>query len=234
MQNALFHLYAYIRHVIRSLRSRKGYGVHAPFAFDFITHIINPENKSYFYCFESIERTFSSSIKSAKKCGELIFKTALYSKSNNIVEMGTGSGMETAYLALANKKAKVMSYCQETEIRKAALSKLDELHVQNVRWIDNQCKNIPRNILNAEEKIDLICFTSLLNERTTFQSFLHWSKTHAHKESVFIFCKIHHSPETYKIWRKIVAESEMKLSFECYNLGIVFCNPELQKQHFYV
>ena len=109
----------------RSIRYRKGFGVHSPFVFNLITKVI--EEKCSYYSFYDIEllrkqllfkegeitypdrqnkgkrktRSISEIVKRESirpKHGALLFRLANYFKSKNILQIGTTMGLSTLYL----------------------------------------------------------------------------------------------------------------------------------------
>jgi len=113
----------------RSIRYRKGFGVHSPFVFNLITKVI--EEKCSYYSFYDIEllrkqllfkegeitypdrqnkgkrktRSISEIVKRESirpKHGALLFRLANYFKSKNILQIGTTMGLSTLYLMYRN------------------------------------------------------------------------------------------------------------------------------------
>lgn len=109
----------------RSIRYRKGFGVHSPFVFNLITKVI--EEKCSYYSFYDIEllrkqllfregeitypdrqnkgkrktRSISEIVKRESirpKHGALLFRLTNYFKSKNILQIGTTMGLSTLYL----------------------------------------------------------------------------------------------------------------------------------------
>ena len=109
----------------RSIRYRKGFGVHSPFVFNLITKVI--EEKCSYYSFYDIEllrkellfregeitypdrqnkgkrktRSISEIVKRESirpKHGALLFRLTNYFKSKNILQIGTTMGLSTLYI----------------------------------------------------------------------------------------------------------------------------------------
>src|SRR4029077_15378911 len=107
----------------------KGHGIHSPFVFDFITHVLNDSTEYPDYSkVESVRkrslkdqtiltiedhgagsssstsrvRSVSSIAKHAvksKKYAQLLYRIAKYYHSNSIIELGTSLGITTSYLS---------------------------------------------------------------------------------------------------------------------------------------
>lgn len=250
----LYRLHTYFRHYFRSIRNSKGYGVHSPFAFYFISHIINPKNYYGYYCYESIEhlrmklfgclQTISNNgkettvksiaIKSASPANDSqrLFRLAHFMKAENIIELGTSLGIGTAYLASSNHNANVISIDHNKHLQNIAQENSNSLGLKNIRYITGDFDNALEQVLTHKEQLDLVFFDGNHKGNATLR-YYNKLKTKAHRQSVFVFHDIHWSKDMNKAWQTIIQDSLISISIECYNLGIVFFNPEFNKQHFY-
>ena len=123
----------YIRYYLTASNG-KGHGVHSPFVFDFIIHVLN-DNRDYpeyariegmrqqllqdrtvleiedMGAGSAVSRTKRRSVgdlarhaAKPKKLGQLLFRIARYYQPGSIVELGTSLGLSTAYLATGSGK----------------------------------------------------------------------------------------------------------------------------------
>ena len=90
----------------RFLRYRKGFGVHSPFAFSFITRVV--DERWEYYCYQDIElirkqlvqhenRPVRHEIK--RSHGELLFRVVNYFKPRKLIQFGSPAGIGTLYMA---------------------------------------------------------------------------------------------------------------------------------------
>jgi len=255
IQQITFRVFAYTRHALRSLKSKKGYGVHSPFAFDFITSIINPESISYYYCFSKIEQLrrqceqdhkkltlangkASSLLKIARqsaspsKDGQLLFRTALAVKAKRIIELGTSIGLGTSYLASASKESQVISIDHNASVLEIAKRNIKSLGINNVSFIQESIDTALIKALKQLKTVDLVFLDGNHVGEATKQYF-NTAKEFTHSGSVFIFHDIHWSKDMYDAWVEITKDNKVSSVIECYNVGFVFFNRELKPQHFY-
>lgn len=255
MEHVLFRLRIYLLHSIKSFKSKHGYGVHSPFAFSFICDIINPKTSGRFYCYEIIEQLRdsllndnnkivldngkTSTIKriakksvSPKGDGQLLFRIALFMHSKNIIELGTSLGIGTAYLASANKQAKVISIDHNTAIQGIAKQNAKKIKINNITFVNNAFNDALDTILEKMSSPDLVFFDGHHKGDATLNYFDKVRKK-SHAQSVFVFHDIHWSKDMYLSWKTIKKHQNITLSIECHNIGIVFFNPIFNKQHFY-
>ena len=127
-------------HYLLTAHNGKGHGVHSPFVFDFIIHVLNDKKK--YDCYPKIEsvrkqllknnntievedfgagsavipfknrmvKDIAASSLKKKKYAQLLFRVAKYYDSKTIVELGTSFGISTSYLASPNSNSKVFFY----------------------------------------------------------------------------------------------------------------------------
>lgn len=254
MQQSFFRLYTFVAHRLKSMKSRKGYGIHSPFAFHFITQIIYPEKATYFYCFEIIEqlryrlkhnpqiivddkgqkrtiKKIATTSLTSRYDGQLLFRTAHVMHSKTLVELGTSLGLGTAYIACANKKAKVISIDHNSTVQTLAKKNTDELKIKNIKYINGTFENTLGPVLEKIERLDFIFFDGHHQGDATLHYF-DIAKAKSHAKSVFVFHDIHWSTDMHQAWQKIIKDTSVSLSIESYNMGFVFFDPELNKQHF--
>lgn len=256
MQHVFFRIHTYITHQLKTIRSRKGYGIHSPFAYDFIRDIINPEKSSYFYCYDAIERLryrlrlnnkriildngdYSTVKRVAKtsaspnRDGQLLFRTSLFMQSKAILELGTSLGLGTAYLSCANQAAKVISVDHNASVQNIAKENAKLLKLNNITFINGKFVDKLPSILKGIEKLDLM-FCDGHHQGDATLDYFNLTKERSHAQSVFIFHDIHWSKDMYQAWLEIIKDPLVSLSIECYNCGFIFFNPELNKQHYLV
>jgi predicted O-methyltransferase YrrM len=141
----------YFRYLLTAANG-KGHGVHSPFVFDFITHVLNDRRTFYAYAqleelrhslladkrvltiedfgagsnvHKSNRRKVSAIARSSlkpKKFGQLMFRMVDYYKANTIVELGTSLGITTGYLASGNLKGRVITFEGAKQV--AAMAKM--------------------------------------------------------------------------------------------------------------
>ena len=148
-----------------SASNGKGHGVHSPFVFDFITSVLNNKQHYYAYdIVEALreqlqlnrtiisvedmgagsvssptkERTIASVARTAakpRKYGQLLFRIANHYRFKTILELGTSLGITTAYLALGNQEANVVTLEGSVAIAEKALENFGQINLKNVKLV---------------------------------------------------------------------------------------------------
>lgn len=249
-----YRLFAYSKHRIKSLISSKGYGIHSPFAFYLVTEIIN-DNSSAYYCYETIEKQrykcrynhHKITLKNGKTypisylCkrsstpandAQLLFKLGLLNRSKNILELGTFMGLGTAYLASISKQSQVISIDHDSSCSALARKNLASLKLLNVQLINDTIDNAINDALVNLKTVDLIFFDGNHQNEATLRYFKK-ALQFANDKSIFVFHDIHWSKGMNQAWHHIIKHPSISISIERYNMGIVFFDPQYQKQHFF-
>ena len=217
----------------RSIRYRKGFGVHSPFVFNLITKVI--EEKCSYYSFYDIEllrkqllfregeitypdrqnkgkrktRSISEIVKRESirpKHGALLFRLTNYFKSKNILQIGTTMGLSTLYLT---------SYA--TGLKCIALENVPEFATIARQAFAKEGRN-PVDLRIGNYK-DL-----LFNECMKY----------AHNDTVFVFEGIKASRKMRELWEEICACPEVTVTLDLYSLGIILFNKKLHKRDYIV
>ena len=117
----------------------KGHGIHSPFVYDFVRQLLIDKRNFYAYnqvealrqkllrdnslievedfgAGSAINKTNQRTIASiaqhsakSKKWAQLLFRIVNYYQPKNILELGTSLGISTAYMSLANPKARLVT-----------------------------------------------------------------------------------------------------------------------------
>lgn len=249
IQRARKYLYYYI-----TAKNGKGHGVHSPFVFDFIQHVLNDDR--YFYAYQSIENirklmlndtrvlsvenfaTGSSTVsyvaKSALKSvkfGQLLFRIIDHYAPEYLLELGTSLGITSAYLAMANPSATLTTMEETTAIAAVAKENFQKLGIKNIRLIEGDVDHTLPAWLETNPTIDF-AFIEVNPRYTSTIHYFHRLLDHTHEYSILIFDDIHRSAEMEKAWNEIQQHPVVTLTIDLFFIGLVFFRKEFKvKQH---
>ena len=235
-----------------SAANSKGHGIHSPFVFDFIIHVLN--DKKQYPCYQEIERvrkkllsnnTFievedfgagstvlpfkqrrikdiAASSLKPKKFAQLLFRIAKYYQAETIVELGTSLGTTSMYLASANKNSSFVSTLEGAP----AIAQIASENFKNAGL-----QNIELSIGSFEKTLPVLL------QRKEKIDFLFIDGNHRKKatldyfnlflakkdtDSIFIFDDIHWSEEMEEAWNTIQAHPDVTLTIDLFFIGLVF------------
>lgn len=240
----------------------KGHGVHSPFVFDFIIHVLNDRNK--YDCYSKIEaqrnrllannntidvedfgagsavipfkkrkiKDIAASSLKKKKYAQLLFRIAKYYRAKTIIELGTSFGISTSYLASANEDSKVFTFEGSKNIAKIASDNFEKVGLKNIHLIEG---NFAKTIPANEEKlpiVDLLFIDGNHRKEATLEYF-NFFLSKAANNSIFIFDDIHWSEGMEEAWSIIKNHPSVTLSTDLFFLGLVFFSRDFKvKQDF--
>lgn len=194
---------------LRRFRHRRGYGVHSPFAFNFITNVIYERTPYYKY-----DELLVSQKEQAKQkdCGwdyetgkvkRLLFRVVNYCQPVTIVDAGCLSA-SSLYLKAAKEGADYTAAADLSELFLEAGVPVDFLYVHDYRR--------PEFV----EEVFNLCAS-----RST-------------QRSVFVVEGIRYTPSMMALWKRLVWHERAGITFDLYDLGIVFFDKTKNKQDYIV
>ena len=89
---------------------------------------------------------------------------------------------------------------------------------------------LEKHVENAE-KIDFVFFDANHKRKPTLKYFEICLRK-SHDKTIYVFDDIHWSGEMKQAWQLICAKQVITLSIDLFQLGIVFVDPGLSKQHY--
>lgn len=178
---------------LKRFRKRRGYNVHSPFAFNFITTIIY--QRGTYYRYSDINKLPRYEAET-RKILKLIFRLVNFMQPKTIYYRSNNSSLP-----------KVMQWAKSNiEIS----SKMDK-----------------------HQKLDLVylSFDQNIDEMVHVIDNL-WSKLH--DDSMLILGGIGYSKSLNKVWNELTQRKEAGISFDLYDVGILFFDPNKNKQDYIV
>ena len=192
---------------LRRFRKRRGYGVHSPFAFNYITRVCNESAPYYKYKeLRAEEKRLARLMEpnwhkaESSKVKRLLFRLVNRAQPFTLVEAGPDSSA-TLYLRSAKAHMDMLHIYQEEDLRKIAEVQIDFLYL---RYQDRA----------FTEKV----FTACLQGTT--------------EKSVFCIQGIHRDREMEALWKRM--QEEATVTFDLYDVGILHFDKTYYKQDYIV
>lgn len=245
-----------------SAKNGKGHGIHSPFVFDFIIHVLN--DKKEYECYKKTEalrqallqnnsiievedfgagsgvipfknRKISAIAKSSlknKKFAQLLYRIVKYYQPQSIIELGTSFGITACYIACANRNAEVKTLEGSKEIAKIAKQNFERAGLRNINVTEGNFDKTFIDVLQKIKRVDFAFVDGNHRRDATLEYFLCLLKKSS-GSSIFIFDDIHWSSEMEEAWKQIQEHDSVTLTIDLFFIGLVFFNPDFKvKQHF--
>jgi predicted O-methyltransferase YrrM len=239
----------------------KGHGMHSPFVFDFILHVLH--NRSHYQHPPEIEqlrrrllqdhrmipvvdlgagsrkgnemeREVAALARSALKpprLAQMLFRAARHYQPASIIELGTSLGITTAYFSKAVPAAHITTIEGSSIVARLAAEHLQELSCTNVTVVNGNFDEALPLALD-QGLVDMAYVDGNHRYEPTIRYF-EWLVERAHEGSVMIFDDIHWSAEMEKAWEVIRNDRRVCYSIDLFFLGFIFFRPAFRvKQNF--
>ena len=249
-------------HYYFSAYNSKGHGMHSPFVFGFILHVLN--NKSGYAPPQEIEtlrkqllhdtrvleiedlgagsrvastkqRSVQQLAKSAlkpPKYAQLLFRLVKHYQPQTILELGTSLGITTSYLSAANPQATITTIEGSKAVADVAKENFTKLGLQNIQLLQGNFDVQLPSVIPQLSFIDLAYIDGNHRYEPTMRYFNHLLPI-THNDSILVFDDIHWSKEMEQAWKEIKQHPSVQCTVDIFFLGFVFFRSEFKvKQHF--
>lgn len=177
--------------------------------------------------------TINKYIGITRKYGELLHKFSKVYGGNNILELGTGLGNSTYYLATGSPKAKVITVEGHNEYMSIAKNLLTQVGINNIEYKTGSFENELEELKKGQVTFGLFYIDGDHTFTSTMRN-LEKCLEIATEDAVIILDDIHWSDEMDSAWSAIKAHSKCQVSIDLFRFGVVFTNTKFQKQHYIV
>ncbi|NDV57513.1 hypothetical protein [Bacteroides sp. 519] len=193
---------------LRRFRKRCGYGVHSPSAFDFITNVIY--EKTYYYAYNEIEKSdkYKQQIKKNKKHTSRKVNRLLFRMVNRFQPTDiaeVGPASSITSLYLKAAKQNADYVCYSADVP-----------------ITHFTHNLGFLLIHYGENVEKI--REIIKE--SFNCVTH--------QSVLVIEGIYYNSSMKQLWNEVVADKRAVITYDLYDLGIVFFDQKKIKQHYKV
>lgn len=240
----------------------KGHGVHSPFVYDFIRHVLM--DKQDYPVYKTAEEYRKKLLKtntiievqdygagsrtqltkqrkisdiaktSAKpaKFGKLLYRTAAHYHYKNILEIGTSLGVTTTYLSGLGKEARIITMEGAEAVADSAESHFKASGMDQIKLIRGNFDHTLSAAIAAMPSVDMAFIDGNHRYEPTIRYVSQVLPTF-NGHSCLILDDIHWSAEMEEAWADIKKLPEVTVSIDLFFVGFIFFrNDFYQQQHF--
>ena len=238
-----------ITRIYRKLFCRKGYGVHSPFVFDLITHVI--EEKCHFYSYLDISLTriqlFQNeqfvyyrgkriTVKKAfrqygisNKEGELLFRLTNYFKPHTILCIGSSLGLTPLYLSRYDSTVQCITLECEPDFTAIATHFLGKEKNSSLQILTGSyLVTLPESIMQLQQ-IDCI-YISKDVEINDLAEIFQQCLPFIHNTTFCVLAGIRSSSEKYHYWKQLCQHPSITVTIDLFYTSILFFQPNLNNR----
>ncbi|WP_320053264.1 class I SAM-dependent methyltransferase [uncultured Acetobacteroides sp.] len=251
-----FQLVEFARYLLKSEHWR-GHGVHSPFMYHFIRETLmkaskKPNASQYIAELRRIapksvtKSSFGASpsnqtesthsllqkISISPKYGKLLNAIVCNYAPKEVLELGSGLGVSSYYLANSNTNSHVVTVEGMKTYADIAQTTFRSLGITNVSVANSTFAEFFES-LAPTPKFDLIFIDGAHTYEATISTFEH-SLSVAAPEAFIVLDDIRWSEEMFRAWNQVKQHPQVRVSVDLGRIGIIFLNPILQKQEYQV
>jgi len=207
--------------------TRHGFGVHSPWAYDFIVNVIGESRPYYAYddLYDFWQETPQELPQFSQREDELLFRVVNSINPSLSVEVGTGSGLSTAYIASVSKKSKVLTLDTPNSLTTQVRNNLSKF--PNVEFSCGNLETILKDMsAGMDRKID---FLHIAHTRYVYNVFEVLYNCLCPGSIVVVHDIIR---QNRNWWKDIVADARTGITFAVKNVGIITFDKTKYKQHY--
>ena len=167
------------------------------------------------------------------KKGRLLARMAGHLKPDTMIELGTGTGIGSLYLALAHPEGHLQTIEGSPAIARFAETGFEKVGVVNAEVHVGQFAGLLPGLLQRAGP-NLLVFIDGDHRGEKLESYVSQVLETKRPNTAMVMDDIHWSRGMYRAWKSIVERQDIRLSIEINNLGIVFTGEKIQKDHFVV
>jgi predicted O-methyltransferase YrrM len=255
----LWRIFKYIEHLFHQ-RHRQGHHIHSPYLFDFINGVVFNASRieapkaildmhsqlrsdatqipvgisgSGSNVSPSEKRSVGSFVKTASvsgKYGAMLYRITHWFQPEMILELGTGVGISTAYLAAGSPQT--ILHTIEANSERANFSSgvikrcgLDEVKVHRGGF-EQKLEEITPDV-----KERFVAFVDGNHHYEPTVEYVKYLVSLAGDEALIIMDDIYWSKGMQRAWKEIISWPEVRVSIDMFHMGILLLRKDLNKAH---
>ncbi len=169
-----------------------------------------------------VNKIAKQSLKS-RKYAQLLFRLALHTKAEKVLEMGTSLGLTTSYFALSNKECKVTTIEACPNIHQKATQLFKRLNLENIQAKLGQFKAV---LPDLDDQFDFV-FIDGHHDGTACLNYLEQVKSKLNpKGAVVVVDDIRWSAGMNNAWKTMLEDAYFQVKLDVFELGILIFRPQ--------
>lgn len=248
---------SYVDHL---MRARTRHGVHSPYVFDLVTHVLRPtDGPPKEAAIEELRaellndrspitvtdlgagprngqgtlRTIASIARrtlTTTQRARMLYRLARHLGARQVLELGTSLGITTLYLSEGSTGGIATIEGCPNTATIAARNFSRAGRKDITVHIGPFSEHLPR-ILRGMGHLDLV-FIDGHHQADPTLDYFGQCLAHSHNATVFVFDDIHWSRDMGRAWERIKAHPQVTVTIDLYTMGLVFLRREQVKEHF--
>lgn len=208
----------------KRIRHRRGYGVHSPSDFFFITNVVYERQPFYAYSsLHHLRRVVAFLPHYREKVDKFLFRLVNYLQPSVLFDVGTGSGISVRYMVEARNEMSVYTFAgrQEEAVKRILSAK------PSVVCTEGDVLGEMKELTDKGIVPDFVHIAHTDDYKAVFDALLPF----AGPRTCFVIGKPYLNEEKKRWWKCVVKDSRTGVTFDLYDVGIVFFDKSRTKEH---
>ncbi len=167
------------------------------------------------------------------KYGRLLYHLVRHYSIEHVVETGTALGISTSWMALANKNTQIDTIEGNQALCSASEVMFSETGINQVIIHHGLVSDKLIGLINPIRPKTLLFIDAHHTGEATLKYF-EIIKPNVLYDTIIVFDDINYSADMQYAWKNIVNDQQVTLAINLYRMGVIFFNPALSKQEFYL
>ena len=244
-------------------RGLKGHGIHSPFVFHRVLGVLRSararDDDEKFIVFRrwlfADKRTFRTDDKGAgsgtkswkgrrvcvfarsasirPKHARLLAALVREFSCRNIIELGTGTGLSAAGMALADPQARVITIEGSDDLVLMARENFERWQFPNITVIRGWFDDLLPGVMDEMDSVDL-AFIDGNHRKEATEKYVRLIMAKAHENTVIAIHDVHASRGMTKAWAALRSDERVSLSVDLFHMGLLFFKTNIARQEFVI
>ncbi len=208
----------------KRFRHRRGYGVHSPSDFFFITDVIYEQRPFYAYSsLHHLRRVVAFLPHYREKVDKFLFRLVNYLQPSVLFDVGTGSGISVRYMMEARAEMDVYTFSDKfQDAVKRILS-----FKPSVVCTEGDALSEINGLISDGIIPDFVHIAYTADYEKVFEALVPYAK----EDTCFVIGKPYQNEAKKRWWKKVIDDSRTGVTFDLYDVGIVFFDKNRVKEH---
>ncbi|MDR2474984.1 MAG: hypothetical protein LBD45_03920 [Bacteroidales bacterium] len=213
--------------------TRKGYGVHSPFAFYLLTKILPDEYSYYAFVFlDEYIRSVDIYLHARNICFKIfkpayyhfLFRLGVYFRWKTILSLGDSFGLSLLYTSMGSGSLFSYSYYSQHGLLVDLLGDISLSRLAQTTSAEDF-----HDTLSSIDKVDCLLFSQFSVGQQDYLELFNLIKSKLHANSCMIIEKISSKPMQV-FWEELIFSQDVSAVFDFYDTGVVFFNKKYVKR----
>lgn len=165
---------------------------------------------------------------SSPRQGRMLFRLAQWLKPARVLELGTGVGIGTLYLAAAARNARIITLEGSAACAHVAHTNLEILGLdKNVQIRTGPFSHTLGPALRELGKVDLV-FIDGHHQQKAVLEYMEQCRPFLHAGSLVVLDNLYWSAGMTSAWEQLLQEPSVRLALDVFELGVLSFNPDIR------